>query len=242
MTEIGIPTDISIVMPVHNEEELLEANLGILSNYLENLGLDYEIIICENGSHDRTFEIAERLSKNFPRLSLQRIPFPSLGEALRVGFKMATKSAIIFYPADLSHDINFIPASLSLLGHYDVVYASRNSTAMDRPFTRKILTKVHPFIINSSMGTRVTDIGSLKLYRREVGQRVMSLTKSLGSFIEVETAVIMHRLNYSVIELPIIHNDSRKSRFSIGKMIWNHSADFIREFRYLRSLSELAQK
>jgi glycosyltransferase involved in cell wall biosynthesis len=226
--------EVSVVMPVHNEEDILEQNVPRLIRFLDANGIGFELILCENGSSDATLPICRKLRGGSSRIKLIEVPFASLGEALRRGFREARMGAILFYPADLSHDVRFIAQALPLLDRHDAVVASRNMGAMARRPLRRIMTKIHPHVINRLFGTHVTDIGSLKIYRREMGQRVLALTRSHGSFVEVETAVLLHRLGASCAEIPIIHNETRKSRWAIGRMLFQHAADLVREYARLK--------
>ena len=79
--------DISIVIPVYNEEAIIENSIDELVLDMERFAFSYEIVLTENGSNDRTVDIANELMTRHPQLRLLRNPLPDYGLALRNGIK-----------------------------------------------------------------------------------------------------------------------------------------------------------
>ena len=81
--------DISILIPVYNEEAILEESVRDIVRGCDTHRLAYELLLCENGSKDRTAEVAQRLCQEFPQVQLLRYPEPNYGGALKAGILAA---------------------------------------------------------------------------------------------------------------------------------------------------------
>jgi glycosyltransferase involved in cell wall biosynthesis len=86
------PPEVSFVIPIYNEEAILHAAVVDLRERLAPHGLSYELILAENGSSDRTADIARELCDRYPELRLERSPTPNYGHALRHGIDKARGS------------------------------------------------------------------------------------------------------------------------------------------------------
>ena len=127
----------SIVIPVYNEEELIEKNTKRLIKFLdENKCKEYEIILADNGSADKTKELGAKLSK------IDIIKFISVAEkgpglAFKDAILNAKYNKIISADMDLSVELKFILKAVKLLGEYDIVVGSKITGEQKRSFFRK---------------------------------------------------------------------------------------------------------
>ncbi len=140
-----------ICLPAYNEEESLASLLDRFCILVGQKDFDYHIILVNDGSHDRTLEIAQSYQD---RLSLEIISHPvnmGLGEAIRTGFKHAVSLAddndpIIYMDSDDTHDPVYIPQMVNKIHEgFDIVIASRyqkGSRQEGVPFHRKMLSRV----------------------------------------------------------------------------------------------------
>src|ERR1700675_3410506 len=95
--DVGVVQELSVVLPAFNEEANVERVVRDCVAHLEGTGLDYELLVVNDGSRDRTGEILNRLQSEFPRLRPQHHPQNrGYGAALRTGFDVATKR-FVFY-------------------------------------------------------------------------------------------------------------------------------------------------
>src|SRR3954471_2682424 len=105
---------VSIVIPVYNEEAILEAAVKDLIDRLRAFDFTYELILAENGSRDRTVAIAEELSQRFPQLRAFSLGEPNYGKALKRGILEARGELVICDEIDLC-DVRFYDQALPIL-------------------------------------------------------------------------------------------------------------------------------
>lgn len=173
--------EVSVVIPIHNEEAILVESVVELCAGLDALGVDYEIILAENGSRDRTAELAAELVAERPRLRTLSIGSPNYGGALRAGLRVARGRFVLCEEIDLC-DLDFHRRALALLrgeddagaatgeGPPDLVIGSKAMVGAHdrRPPLRRLATRAYNGLLRASLGFRGTDTHGLKALRREV--------------------------------------------------------------------------
>jgi glycosyltransferase involved in cell wall biosynthesis len=172
-----VTPDVSIVIPVYNEEGILrEAVTELIEGYdavrtaLHAEDLTFEVILAENGSRDRTVELAEHLAAELPNLRVFSLGEPNYGKALRRGILEARGTLIICEEIDLC-DLDFHRRALELLSHDDadmVVGSKAMKGASDhRPLMRRAATRVLNGMLRVALDFRGTDTHGLKAFRRD---------------------------------------------------------------------------
>jgi glycosyltransferase involved in cell wall biosynthesis len=160
---------ISIVIPVYNEEAILEAAVKDLVDRLRDFGFSYELILAENGSRDRTVALAEELSARFPQVRSFSLGEPNYGKALRRGILEARGETIICDEIDLC-DTDFYARALEILngGRADFVVGSKllDASSDERPAMRHLATIVINGILRVTLGFKGTDTHGLKAFKR----------------------------------------------------------------------------
>jgi glycosyltransferase involved in cell wall biosynthesis len=161
---------VSLVIPCYNEEESVHELLSEAFGVLDNNGLDGEIVIVDDGSRDRTWELLAKYAENEPRLKLVRFR-RNYGQtaAMVAGLDHATGEIIIPLDADLQNDPASIPDLLAKIDEgYDVVSGWRKNR-QDTFVSRKLPSMIANAIISWVSGVKLHDYGcTLKAYRREV--------------------------------------------------------------------------
>jgi len=140
---------ISLVLPCYNEEAILNANLNTIISYLNSKNDKYiwEIIIINDGSKDKTGEIADKFAENEKRIKLIHHPTNlNLGLALQTGFRNAKGEVIVVLDIDLSYEVENIEKLVDKLVEEsaDIVLASpymKGGKVIAVPFMRKVLSK-----------------------------------------------------------------------------------------------------
>src|SRR5690349_8570387 len=140
----GTAPRISIVIPVYNEEAILRSAVVDLRERLSPFGWRYEIILAENGSKDRTVELAQELSREFPEVSSVSAGEPNYGGALRKGIRLAKGEFILCDEIDLC-DTEFHRRAIELLesNTLDMVIGSKliEGANDDRPLVRHVASQ-----------------------------------------------------------------------------------------------------
>jgi len=214
--ELGI--DISIVIPVFNEEDNLDTLYSQLKQVLEGVGKTYEIILVDDGSTDSTFYILERLHKRDSHVRVIRFR-RNFGQsaAFSAGFEFAKGNIIVTMDADLQNDPADIPRLLDKLEEgYDVISGWRVDRK-DSFLTRQVPSRIANFLISMITGVKLHDYGcSLKAYRSAVVKNVR-LYGEMHRFIPA----LASWMGIRIAELPVNHAPrlSGHSKYGIMRTI-----------------------
>ncbi len=214
--EVGIP-EISIVIPVFNEEESLPPLFATLDGFLRRFDKRAEVILVDDGSRDRTpVVLAEQVSirPGFRMLRLRA----NRGQtaAMAAGLEAARGHTIVFMDADLQNDPDDIPRLVAKLDEgFDLVSGWRRNR-QDAAFTRNFPSRVANRLIGWVTGVKVHDYGcSLKAYRSAV-VKPLPLYSDMHRFLPA----LCTRLGARVTELPVQHHPRRlgKSKYGLNRI------------------------
>jgi len=207
----GKKPEISVVIPMFNEEENVQATVSQVKNVLENLeGHSWEILVINDGSKDRTLELAEGMAKSDNRIRVvSYYPNMGRGRALRKGFEEATGDVVVTTEADLSWGCEIIRTMIHVLienKDIEVVLASPHRSGgklIDVPFLRALISKLGNVILRFSLSSYITmSTGMMRAYRKYV---IDSLElESDGKEIHLEILSKVLALGYKVKEVPAI--------------------------------------
>jgi glycosyltransferase involved in cell wall biosynthesis len=208
--------DLSVVIPVFNEEESLPELVTELCTVLDRTGLHYEIVCIDDGSSDRSFEVLTRISAEQPRVLVGRFR-RNFGQtaAIQAGIDAARGRVVAMLDADLQNDPNDIPVMLERLEQgYDLVVGWR-ADRKDRFINRRLPSMIANWLISTTTHVRLHDYGcTLKLMRAEVAKSIR-LYGELHRFIPVLAALV----GAHMCELPVNHRARRfgRSKYGIGR-------------------------
>ena len=167
---MSAPLDLSVVVPLYNEEESLPHLVEQLLAALRPSGERFELVLVNDGSSDRTAEVLERLSRDIPEL-VGVVLRKNYGQtaAMAAGFDVAQGEVIVSLDGDLQNDPADIPMLLAKLREgYDLVSGWRHQR-QDAALQRKLPSKIANRLIGRVTGVRLNDYGcSLKAYSRDV--------------------------------------------------------------------------
>lgn len=194
---------ISVVLPAFNEEANLPKTVGAVVDAVEGVATDYEIVVVDDGSRDRTAEVARELAEKYPAVRLvQHKVNQGYGGALATGFASATKELVFFTDADNQFDIREISKLLAYIGEYDLVIGYR-APRVD-PFYRKLNALGWKLLVNLLFGYTARDVDcAFKLFKRKILDDVK--IESRGATFSTEFLVRARRKGYRVKEVPVKH-------------------------------------
>ncbi len=208
--------DISVVLPILNEEENLEELYSRLTDTLSKLDLEYEIIAVDDGSTDRSFEVLRQINERDPRL--KAIKFRrNFGQtaAMSAGFDHAQGDVIITMDSDLQNDPADIPRLLEKLDEgYDVVSGWR-ADRKDKFLSRRLPSLLANKLIVKMTGVKLHDFGcSLKAYRKEVIDNI-NLYGEMHRFIPALASLV----GAEIAEMEVTHHARKygKSKYGISR-------------------------
>ncbi len=204
----------SIVIPVCNEAGVLRTNTERLRDYLSEVLPGHEIILCENGSVDETPQIARDLAEEFNEVVFLSLPEACLADALQIGIQAARGEKVVYFPIDLSVDLEFIPKSVRLLEVFDAVVGSKRlASELDRrPFVRRLSSRAYHRMVRGFYGIEFTDTTCVKAFRRSRILDLMDRIPTSSRIYETELLVEAWREGLEIIEVPIMVVESRPSR------------------------------
>jgi len=217
----------SIVVPIHNEAECLASEAAALVDELEARGVDYELLLAENGSTDATPEIAEDLAATNTRIRALRLPVPDYGAAMKAGMLSGRGDLIVNFDIDF-HDVDFMLEAGDLLTPHDgrpaafgaVVGSKLIRGAEDRRSpARHVVSLGFTTILPLLFDPHMDDTHGMKVLRREVVQRFAPQTVMTRDLFDTELIIRARRGGVRVKALPVTVEEKRKPRSSIVRRI-----------------------
>jgi glycosyltransferase involved in cell wall biosynthesis len=223
--------DVSIVIPVYNEEgilreavtELLEG-LDIVRNALDRPDLTFEVILAENGSKDGTAQLAEHLASERKEIRTFSLGEPNYGKALRRGILEATGTWVICEEIDLC-DLDFHRRALEHLRHGDcaMVVGSKamKGSSDERPLFRRAATRVINGMLRVALDFRGTDTHGLKAFHRETLLPVVEACVIDRDLFASELVIRTGLARLHVLEIPIRLHEKRPPAINLVKRVPN---------------------
>ncbi|MFO7566806.1 MAG: glycosyltransferase [Enhygromyxa sp.] len=219
----GPGPELSVVIPIYNEEAILETSVAELIADLEHAGLDFEILLAENGSRDRTVAIAEQLAARWPaRLRWFSYPEPNYGGALREGIFRARGRFVVCEEIDLCN-VDFHLRALELLrrDEADLVIGSKAMAGAHdkRPLVRRAGTKVYNKLLRVTLGFSGTDTHGLKAMRRSTLAPVAARCIVDYDVFASELVIRAEREGLRVLEIPVEIAEKRAPSINLAKRV-----------------------
>ena len=196
-------SSLSVVMPAYNEAENVAPAVERVSAVLQSLGIEYEIILVNDGSRDRTGEIARELQTRIPHFKLvEHFPNRGYGGSLKAGFAAATCDWIAFTPSDNQFDFGEINLLLARSTEADIVSGYR--AHRQDPFVRRLNALGWNTVVRLLFGFLCRDIDcGFKLFRRELLDHIH--IESNGAMIDTEFLAGARARGYRITDVPVTH-------------------------------------
>ncbi|MFH1367124.1 MAG: glycosyltransferase [Patescibacteria group bacterium] len=198
---------ISVITPTRNLEKTIRQNIGVIIEEIKKLNLDYEIIIVDDASLDRTYSEA----KKFASEKIKIFNFPQnkgKGFALKFGFYQSTGDTVVFIDGDLDLHPNQIDNFIKILEKEkaDLVIGSKRhkNSQVNYPAFRRFLSFGYQTLVKMllNLGVRDTQVG-LKLFKKEVLVECLPRVIIKKYAFDLELLVVAKKLGYKIVEAPI---------------------------------------
>ena len=199
---------LSIVIPAHNEESRLPRTLGKIFDFLKNQNYPYEVIIVENGSTDRTFDLAQEFASRYQNLIIHQEQQRGKGNAVQQGMLKAKGRYRFICDADLSMPIEEIQKFLPpVLKDFDIAIGSREAPGAIRynePSYRHLGGRAINLAIRLLIlpGLNDTQCG-FKCFSAEAAESIFRQQTLLGWSFDIENLYIARRKKLRIKEIPI---------------------------------------
>jgi glycosyltransferase involved in cell wall biosynthesis len=222
---------VSIVIPVYNEEQILEQSLSELRAGLARFPWKYEILVSENGSKDRTVELGHELSRRWPEVQMHSLGEPNYGKAMREGILRARGKFVFCDEIDIC-DVDFYDRAMAILqpGQADMVVGSKVMPGAqdDRPAYRHAATLVLNGMLRVAVGFKGTDTHGLKAFRREALLDTVAHCVVDKDLFASEFVVRAGREGKRVTEIPLRIHEKRKPSINLFKRVPNVLKNMVR--------------
>ncbi|MDD5309246.1 MAG: glycosyltransferase family 2 protein [Deltaproteobacteria bacterium] len=214
--------DITVVIPIYNEEGILGSAVNDLLARLPELGRPFEIILAENGSTDRTVEIANELAARHKEVKSLSAGAPNYGLALRRGIEQAEGTFVFCDEIDIC-DVDFHRRALAVLesGEADLVVGSKTmkGSADRRPLGRRAATFILNRMLRVLLGFSGTDTHGLKAFRRSALIDVARSCVVDRDLFASEFVIRAERGGVKVTEIPIVIMEKRPPSINLFKRV-----------------------
>jgi len=235
---------INIVIPVYNEEKILEKNISQVINYCQtNLKDIWQIIIADNASNDRTANLAKKLASQNSKIIYYYLPKKGKGLAIKQAWQNFPADFYVFMDADLSTDINALTKLITILKNNgaDLVIGSRHlkESQLKRSWARIIISKIYNYLIKILFNCQIKDVANgFKAANQKIIADVLPLVKNNKWFFDSELVLLANFKKYRIKEIPINwqENLERASRVNIWQTSWEYLKELIKlKFRLHKS-------
>lgn len=195
------------------------------SGWLAGGPFDYELVIANNGSTDRTLEIARRLAREYNRVRVLDVPQKGRGGALKRAWLDSRADVLSYMDVDLSTDLAAFPALVGAVawGEFDLAFGSRLlvQSQVKRGWRRELLSRGYNRLVRLLLHTGIRDLQcGFKAIRRAAAQALLPQVADAGWFFDTELLVQAERLGFRLREIPVRWVEDRDSRVNILSTVW----------------------
>jgi glycosyltransferase involved in cell wall biosynthesis len=210
----------SIVIPIFNEQEILEESVNNIFAICKRTQKKFEIILSENGSNDNTLEIAKKISNEHSEIKVISSNTPNYGMALRSGFIEASNSLVVSFDIDYYSE-SFLNMALMLEEDFSAITASKRLVQSNdgRRFVRKIATNTFVFLLKLLFRTTLSDTHGMKAIKKICIDEFVNDVVSTQDIFDTELLIRIEKSGKKIKEVPAIVNEIRPSVSVIYKRI-----------------------
>lgn len=216
---------LSIIIPVRNEQDIIQKTIIKLINELEKEGIQYEIIVINDYSTDATKEKLIALVSQNNRIKVFDNKFPAgFGHAIKFGLENYTGDYVVICMGDDSDDPkDVIKYYYKLKEGYDCVFGSRfikGAKVVDYPFIKLIFNRLGNWFIKILFGIKYNDItNAFKAYRREVIENIKPLVSNYFNItVEIPLKAIIRGYKYAVVPVNWYGRTSGVSKYKLSQL------------------------
>lgn len=212
--------NLSIVIPVYNEENRIEKGLSKIFNYLDKQKYSWEIILVDDGSFDSTVDLTKHLLKDRKNGRLLKSKHLGKGGAIKKGVLNAQGKWLIFMDIDLATPIEELEKFWKLKEKYDILIGSRKmkgaKVIVHQPKFREFGGKVFTFLTNLLVTKNISDVTcGFKFYKTEVAKKLFTLSKLYDWSFDAEILFLARKGEFSVKEIPVEWRDDPHTKVNL---------------------------
>ena len=222
----------SIIIPAYNEQSRLPNTLEQAFHFLGKQSFKSEVVVVENGSTDKTFEVAQKFAERHKNLRVIHTEERGKGGAVQRGVREAGGEYVFICDADLSMPVEeiskFIPPALK---DFDIAIGSREAPGAVRynePYYRHLTGRVFNMLIRLMVLPNLQDTQcGFKCLRAEVARDIFPFQTITGWAFDVELLYIAHYHGYRILEIPIDWYFNADSKVRVLRDSWRMFIDLL---------------
>jgi len=217
---------VEIVIPVHNEEQILNSSVRLLRAYLQReFNFAVRITVADNASTDRTLEVAQGLARELPEIAVLHLERKGRGRALRAAWSASEADVLAYMDVDLSSDLAALPGLLLplLQARADIAIGSRLAPGAEvtRKAKRELISRSYNLLLRNVLGVGFSDAQcGFKAGRREVIQALLDEVQDDSWFFDTELLYLAERSSLTIHEVPVRWVEDPDSRVDILATAW----------------------
>ena len=230
---------ISVIIPMHNESDIIEKNAVILSQYLESNFENYQLIFSDDGSDDGCGELVKKLCLPHTEV-IRNDENKGKGFAVRQGVAVADGEIVIFTDADLAYGTDVLAEAVGGLikSGCCVLIGSRNTSCGgygNYPKIRTVASKVYIWTLGKIFGLNYSDFQcGFKAFDGNCAKKIFSLGEVDGFAFDLECLLLAQKLGYKITEMPVKITTHKSSNVSILKDSFGMLFDVVKIKRKIR--------
>jgi glycosyltransferase involved in cell wall biosynthesis len=225
-----LENSLSVVIPAYNEEGNLRHLVKETLKDAAKVTDDFEIIVVNDGSSDKTAKVADSLAKTYKNvIAIHHKKNQGLAGAFRTGIKVCRKDIILYIEGDGQQPLKDQYQVLKKIRRYDVVLGTR-SERFDYSFFRKCLSHGFLFFLWLFFNLTYKDVGWSQAYRRKIFDKIE--LKSSSPFFCAELVIKALRSGFTVSEAPVVYRSRKRGSTSYGNILTAYT--MLREMILLR--------
>jgi glycosyltransferase involved in cell wall biosynthesis len=219
-------TLVDILLPVYNEEHVLEKSVATLRDFLQkNLtGFKWVISIGDNASTDSTLAVAQKLAAAYADVRVLHLDRKGRGRMVKYAWTKSEAQILCYMDIDLSTDLNAVPPLVqAIVDGYAVSIGSRQykGSAVDRSLKREVISQGYILILKLLLGFPFTDAQcGFKAMSKQAVNELFPLIVDDEWFFDTELLYLAHKRGYKVKELPVRWIEDKDSRVKILRTMW----------------------
>jgi glycosyltransferase involved in cell wall biosynthesis len=231
---------VDVLLPVYNEEHVLEKSVTTLRKFLQDNVTDFDWIITigDNASIDRTLEIGKELEKRFEDVRIFHLPQKGRGRMVKYAWQKSEAEILSYMDIDLSTDLNAFPQMVrAIIDGYDAAIGSRQykGSKVKRSFKRELISRGYIWILKLLLGFPFTDAQcGFKAASKKLVNDLFGMIEDDEWFFDTELLFLAYKNGYKVKELPVRWIEDTDSRVKIARTAWLDVKGVFRMRKYRR--------
>lgn len=206
---------ISVIIPAFNEEKNIKNTIFTLDKLLYENFTDYEIIVVNDGSNDRTKHILNEIFLNIHIINLNENH--GKGYAIKQGIKYAGGDYIIFTDADLAYDVKNIKLFEDKLKKSDIVIGVRNIKKDCYSLKRRLYSNAFGYVTSLMLNEKIDTQCGIKGFRKHCAKRIFPHIKTDGFAFDFEILYLAKKMKFSIDKINVVMNRQEKSSINFIK-------------------------